>query len=54
MESYLKGKDNSWYKAPNNIVGVVVNPITGEKMHLEADLPEYFKRILEGEEIGRN
>ena len=32
MESYLKGKDNSWYKAPNNIVGVVVNPITGEKI----------------------
>lgn len=30
------------------------HPITGEKMHLEADLPEYFKRILEGEEIGRN
>ena len=30
------------------------HPITGEKMHLEADLPEYFKRILEGDEIGRN
>lgn len=30
------------------------HPITGVKMHLEADLPEYFKRIIEGEEIGRN
>ena len=30
------------------------HPITGKEMHLEADLPEYFKRILEGEEIGRN
>ena len=30
MESYLKDKDNAWYKAPNNIVGVLVNPITGE------------------------
>lgn len=30
MENYLKNKDNSWYEAPNNIVGVLVNPITGE------------------------
>lgn len=29
------------------------HPITGKQMHLEADLPEYFKTILEGEEIGR-
>ena len=30
MESYLKNKDTSWYEVPNNIVGVLVNPITGE------------------------
>ena len=30
MEKYLKDKDNSWYNAPNNIVGVLVNPLTGE------------------------
>ncbi len=30
MEKYLKDKDNSWYKKPNNIVGVFVDPITGE------------------------
>ena len=30
MEGYLKDKKNTWYKAPNNIVGVLVNPITGE------------------------
>ena len=30
MEGYLKDKSNEWYKAPNNIVGVLVNPITGE------------------------
>ena len=24
-----------------------VHPITGEKMHIEADLPEYFQKILE-------
>lgn len=30
MEAYLKNKKNNWYTAPNNIVGVLVNPITGE------------------------
>ena len=30
MEGYLKGKDSSWYKTPKNVVGVLVNPITGE------------------------
>lgn len=30
IEGYLKDKKNTWYEAPNNIVGVLVNPITGE------------------------
>ena len=30
MENYLKNIDCKWYEAPNNIVGVLVNPITGE------------------------
>ena len=30
MEKYLKDKDNTWYEKPSNIVGVFVNPITGE------------------------
>ena len=30
MEGYLKDKDTSWYDIPDNIVGVLVNPITGE------------------------
>ena len=30
------------------------HPITGKDMHLTAELPEYFKNILEGEEIGRD
>ena len=30
MEGYLKDKKCEWYEAPNNIVGVLVNPITGE------------------------
>ena len=30
MENYCSDKDNTWYDAPNNVVGVFVNPITGE------------------------
>ena len=30
MEGYLKDKKSNWYEAPNNIIGVLVNPITGE------------------------
>ncbi len=30
MEKYCGDKDNTWYAAPNNVVGVFVNPITGE------------------------
>ncbi len=29
------------------------HPITGKAMHLEAELPQYFKKIIEGDEIGR-
>ena len=30
MEDYLKEKQDNWYEKPNNVVGVLVNPITGE------------------------
>ena len=30
MEGYLSDKENSWYDIPDNIVGVLVNPLTGE------------------------
>ena len=30
MESYLKDKDNTWYEKPKNVIGVFVNPVTGE------------------------
>ena len=30
------------------------HPITGKEMHLTAELPKYFKDILEGDEIGRS
>ena len=30
IEDYLKDKKDNWYKTPNNVVGVLVNPITGQ------------------------
>ncbi len=29
MEGYLKDKNNDWYELPDNVVGCLVNPITG-------------------------
>ena len=32
MEEYLEGKtdEETWYKQPSNVVGVAINPISGE------------------------
>lgn len=30
MESYLKNKPNNWYKAPDNVTGVLVDPVSGK------------------------
>ena len=30
MEEYLKENKNNWYKTPDNVIGVLVNPITGK------------------------
>lgn len=30
MESYLDGQEEDWYKKPSNVVGVLVDPITGK------------------------
>ena len=30
VENYLKDKDSKWYDLPNNVVGVLVDPISGE------------------------
>ena len=30
VENYTKDKENTWYDLPSNIVGVLVNPISGE------------------------
>ncbi|MCI9110818.1 MAG: PBP1A family penicillin-binding protein [Bacilli bacterium] len=29
METYLKDKEDSWYKTPNNVVGIAIDPISG-------------------------
>ena len=30
MEEYLRNNENNWYQKPDNVIGVLVNPITGE------------------------
>lgn len=42
MEDYLKDKENVWYDMPNNVVGVVVDPISG----LPADNSSDKKKVL--------
>ncbi|MEG0994656.1 MAG: PBP1A family penicillin-binding protein [Bacilli bacterium] len=32
MEGYLKDKKNNWYEKPNNVVGVLVEPISGKPL----------------------
>ena len=49
MESYLKDKDSSWYDVPDNIVGVLVNPITGE-LATEVDKKKKLFYFLKGTE----
>jgi 1A family penicillin-binding protein len=49
MEGYLKDKKNSWYEIPNNIVGVLVNPITGA-LSTEEDKVSKLFYFLKGTE----
>ena len=30
MEGYLKDKKSTWYDMPSNVVGVLIDPVTGE------------------------
>lgn len=47
MEGYLKDKDKSkeWYNMPSNVVGVLVNPITGEVVTEEVKNARIFYYI---------
>ena len=42
IESYLKNKEVSWYNIPDNVVGVIVDPITGNLATNESPI----KKIL--------
>ena len=45
IEGYLKDKETAWYKLPNNVVGVLVNPITGEIADENTKNPTMFYYI---------
>ena len=45
VESYVKDMDNSWYDMPSNIVGSIVNPITGQLVTNPNDKQELFYYI---------
>lgn len=49
MEGYLDGHEDSWYKQPSNVVGVLVNPITG-KPATESDTNKRIMYYLRGTE----
>ena len=42
MEGYLSDKKNTWYEAPNNIIGVIVDPITGALVNEESKKGKIF------------
>lgn len=42
MESYFKNHEAQWYDIPNNVVGVLVNPITGTLIDDNAEKKEMF------------
>lgn len=42
IENYLKDKDSKWYDTPDNVVGVLVNPITGNIVSKEDKKKKMF------------
>lgn len=42
MESYFKDHEAAWYDIPDNVVGVLVNPITGTLVEDNAEKKEMF------------
>lgn len=49
MENYLVDHEDSWYKQPSNVVGVLVNPITG-KPATENDINKKIMYYVRGTE----
>jgi len=48
-ENYLSDREDSWYKQPSNVVGMLVNPITG-KPAVEADSKKKIMYYVKGTE----
>lgn len=44
-EEYLKDKEDTWYKIPDNVVGVLVDPITGKPATKDTKKPTMFYYI---------
>ena len=49
MENYMKDKDEAWYSPPENVVGVLVNPITG-KPAVDSDEKKIIEYYVKGTE----
>lgn len=49
MEDYMKDKDDEWYSQPDNVVGVLVNPITG-KPATDSDEKKIIEYYVKGTE----
>ena len=49
MELYMKDKDEAWYSQPENVVGVLVNPITG-KPAVDSDEKKIIEYYVKGTE----
>ena len=45
VEDYMKDKDSAWYELPNNVVGVLVDPISGEIADQNTKKPTMFYYI---------
>lgn len=54
VENYMKDKDTSWYEMPNNVVGLLVNPISGEVADQNTKNPTMFYYIKGTEPTYKN
>ncbi len=53
IEKYLEGKEDNWYSMPNNVVGVLVNPINGQ-LATEKTKKSVIQYYLKGTEPSNN
>ena len=53
MEKYFKDKNPTWYDIPEDVVGVLINPVTGD-LALESDSKKHICYYLKGTEPSNN